>query len=467
MRGHSFANKGPCVRNPRDRRFVRTMGRPDVRSTLLWVAITLSVVQCQPALAAVYKCVGAGGAISYSDSPCDANPDRPTPQTTPVPSAGLDAARRVPVVPASSTAPVSSIDRKLHELLLLTQLSSQRSPGLSEIARSLVPRVDASLRDAPQDPRWGPLSTMIQADIRADVPQLGRSFADADQALLRALATQLTETDVDTLSSFFRSLPGVTYLQFQGEMRTVYAAAVRSVIGHVAAQTPISQSNTSSSVLKTRLALVSLEVDAASLLHAQDMAHSVSDPSPYAANGILPEQIAAVQGPALDALAAKYATALGSFESFDASPRTRHFFSIVGQPIAVQTAEIARATGEFEEAEAQKYGARWKVAYRRGIYAVALIPGLQGGRASGPAPQIRYARYASTRNGRSLDVTYVLQSACSRSYDSCSVACGNHLAGDPDFGHPKYCQISFQCDGHPLQQVRLPEGRSLTLACAP
>jgi len=88
-------------------------------------------------------------------------------------------------------------------------------------------------------------------------------------------------------------------------------------------------------------------------------------------------------------------------------------------------------------------------------------------RASGPAPQIRYARYASTRNGRSFDVTYVLQSACSRSYDSCSVACGNHLAGDPDFGHPKYCQISFQCDGHPLQQVRLSEGRSLTLACAP
>jgi hypothetical protein len=464
MRGHSFANKGYCVRKPSDRRFLRTIARLDGRAALPWVALTLSLIQCPVAVADVYKCVGVGGAISYSDSPCDPTPDRSAPQAAPEPSAGLDVARRVPVLPTSSTAPVDSLDRKIHELLLLTQLSSQRSPGLSEVARSLVPRVDSSLRDAPQDPRWGPLGNLIQADIRADVPQLGRSFADANQTLVRALASRMTETDVDTLSSFFRSLTGVAYLQFQGEMRTVYAAAVRSVVGHVAAQTPILQSTTSASVLKTRQTLVTLGVDAASLLHAQDLAHDVSDPSPYAANGILPEQITAVEAPALDAIAAKYSTALASFESFNASPTTRHFFSIVGQPIAAQTAAIARATSEFEDAEAEKYAARWKVAYRRGIYAVALIPGL---RASGPPPRIRNARYVSPRTGQGYDVTYVLQSACSRTSDSCSVACGNHLAGDPDFGHTKYCQISFQCDGHPMQQVRVSEGRSLTLACAP
>ncbi len=455
------------MRKPSDRRLARPTRLPNVRATLLWVTFSLALTQCQVALADIYKCVGAGGAISYSDSPCNSNPEGPPPPTAPQPAAGLDAARRVPIVPADAAAPVNSLDRKIHELLLLAQLSSQRSPGLADVARSLVPRVAPSLLDAPQDPRWVPLSNLIQADIRPDVPDLGRSFADADQALIKVLASQMKEADVDTLSSFFRSLMGVTYLQFQGEMRTVYASAVHSIVGHAATQTPISQSGANASVLKTRLTLVALGVEAANLLHAQDMAHNVSDPSPYAANGVLPEQIAAVEGPALDAIAAKYETALAAFESFSASPTTKRFYSIVGQPIATQSTQIAKAMSEFEDVEADKYVARWKAAYRRGIYVTAVIPGLAVPQGSGAAPQIRYARYASARNGRGFDVTYALQSGCPRLASSCRVACGNQLAGDPDFGFPKYCQISFQCDGRPLQSVRLSEGRNLTLACVP
>lgn len=439
--------------------------------SLLSLASAAALLHGGVASADVYKCVGADGTPSYSNLPCDSRTERPAPASAPDSSAAFGAARSVPVVPADS-APVSRVDRKIHELLLLTQLSTRESPGIAEIARSLVPRVDSNLRSAPQDPRFAPLSNMIQTDIRPDIPQLARSFADADQRLLRSLASAVPEAEVDALSSFFRSPTGVSYLQFLGEMRTVYADAVRSVLGHLAAQTPISQSSAGPALMQTRLTLVTLGVAAASLLHAQDMAHSLHDPSPYAADGILPEQIAAVEGPALDALAARFEAALAAFESFNAAPATRHFFSVVAQPIAAKTAEVETAMTEFGAAEEEKYGTRWKVAYRRGIYAVAVIPELAAAQASvavasGPTPLIRSARYTSPRTGRSFDVTNVLQSACRRTSGSCTVACGNQLAGDPDFGQVKYCQISFQCSGRAPQTVSVTEGRTLTLACSP
>ncbi len=458
------------MRKVSDCRTRRTSACIGLRSRLLSLTFAVALTQCEAASADVFKCVGVDGTPSYSNLPCDSHPERPAPQSTADPSARFGAARSVPVVPADSAAPVNSaLDRKVHELLLLTQLATRESPGLSEVAGFLVPRVDPNLTSASQDPRWGPLSNMIQADIRQDIGPLARSFADADQRLLRTLASRMQEAEVDALSNFFRSPTGVSYLQYLGQMRTVYADAVRSVLGHLAAQTPISQSSANPAVLNTRLTLVTLAVGAARLLHAQDMAHNVHDPSPYAADGILPEQIVAVEGRALDDIAARFEAALASFQSFNESSAATHFFSIVGEPIAAKTAETETAMREFSAAEEQRYAARWKVAYRRGIYVMAVIPELAGAGASpsGPAPQIRSAHYVSPRNGREFDVTSVLQSACRRTSGSCNVACGNQLAGDPDFGQVKYCQISFQCSGRPTQELRVSEGRTITLACAP
>jgi hypothetical protein len=426
----------------------------------------VALVQCELARAEVYKCVGADGTTTYSDSACDPKPERPVADSTASLSPKLSAARDVPVLPAGSAVPVSSFDRKIHELLLLTQLSARESPGVAEVADSLVPRVDSNLSTTPQDPRWAPLSRAIQADIRADMPQLGRAYADADQALVRAIGSQMKEADADTLLSFVHSPLGVSYLQFLGDMRTVYASAVRTVLGHVTSQTPISQSGVSPAVAQMRMRLITLASGAASLFRAQDMAHNAHDPLPYAPDGILAQQIAAVTGPGLDEIAARYGTALVEFESFSSSPSTRHFFSVVGPPVAAQMATTEAAMRGFSEAELEMYGTRWKVAYRRGIYYVAVVPGLVPAGAAGPMPQILRASYGSAR-GRTFDVTHVLETACPRGTNSCKVACGNQLAGDPDFGNVKYCQITFQCGAHPTQNLRMQEGRNVTLACAP
>jgi hypothetical protein len=436
------------------------------RPRLLWLATAVALVQCELAQAEIYKCVGADGTTTYSDIACDSKPDRPVADSAASPSPTLGAARNVPVLPADSAAPVSSFDRKIRELLLLTQLSARESPDLAEVAQSLMPRVDSSLAATPPDPRWAPLSRAIQADIRADIPQLGSAFAEADQSLIRTLGSQMQEADADTLLTFVHSPLGVSYLQFLGDMRAVYASAVRSVLGHMAAQTPISQSGVSPAVTQMRLRLIALATGAASLFRAQDMARSAHDPVPYAADGILPAQIAAVTGPGLDAIAARYGTALVDFESFNSSTPTRRFFSVVGRPIAAQMAATDAAMAAFTDAELEKYGARWKVGYQHGIYYVAVIPGTVVAGAGGPAPQILRASYGSSRLGRAFDVTNVLQAACRRG-DSCKVACGNQLAGDPDFGQVKYCQIAFQCGGHPMENVRMQEGRNVTLACAP
>lgn len=439
-----------------------------MRTPWLWLMTAAALMHCEASRADVYKCIGADGTTIYSDKACEPKPP-PAAQTATGTSGALSAARDVPVVPAEPAAPVSALDRKLHELLLLTQLSARESPGLAEVARTLVPRVDPQLSDGSQDPRWAPLSRAIQADVRADMPQLGHAFADADQSLLRTLGSRLREADADALLGFFRSSTGVAYLQFLGDMRAVYASAMRSVLSHAAAQTPISQPSASAGTTNKRLELVTLAFGASSLFRAQDVAHGVHDPAPYAADGILPQQIAAVAGAGLDAIAARYETALPEFESFNAAPPTRLFFSIVERPVATKTITTEAALRDFGNAEFEKYGTRWQVAYRRGIYYVAVVPGadLETSGFSGATPQIRSASYVSSRGGHALDVTHVLQSACRSGSGGCKVACGNQLAGDPDFGHVKYCQIAFQCSDRPLQSVRLTEGRSLTLACAP
>jgi hypothetical protein len=124
----------------------------------MWLAAAATLLQCTLVHAAVYKCIGPDGAPTYSDKVCDPKPAPPAAQSAPNPGSALGAARDVPVVAPEPAAPVSDVDRKLHELLVLTQVSARESPGLAEVARTLVPRVDPDLTDMSQDPRWAGLS---------------------------------------------------------------------------------------------------------------------------------------------------------------------------------------------------------------------------------------------------------------------------------------------------------------------
>jgi uncharacterized membrane protein len=82
-----------------------------------------------------------------------------------------------------------------------------------------------------------------------------------------------------------------------------------------------------------------------------------------------------------------------------------------------------------------------------------------------PAPRIVRAIYASPRGGRQFDVTQQLRASCANAPTSCMVTCGNQLAGDPDFGIRKRCEIAYRCGSAGTQSVQVLEGENLTLTC--
>jgi ankyrin repeat protein len=92
-------------------------------------------------------------------------------------------------------------------------------------------------------------------------------------------------------------------------------------------------------------------------------------------------------------------------------------------------------------------------------------PGSQSPAQGVAAPQIARALYVSPRNGRQLDVTAPLASRCSSTAISCAVSCNNELAGDPDVGQRKYCEITYRCGGGATQEFRIEEGETRALTC--
>jgi hypothetical protein len=80
-------------------------------------------------------------------------------------------------------------------------------------------------------------------------------------------------------------------------------------------------------------------------------------------------------------------------------------------------------------------------------------------------PQIASATYASPRNGRSFDFTTQLRAQCQAGAAGCVVLCTNDLAGDPDFGYGKTCEIQYRCGENPAQTLLIPEGRRERFRC--
>lgn len=80
-------------------------------------------------------------------------------------------------------------------------------------------------------------------------------------------------------------------------------------------------------------------------------------------------------------------------------------------------------------------------------------------------PQIVSATYASPRSGRSFDVTTQLRSRCQAGVAGCVVICTNDLAGDPDFGQVKTCEIHYRCGENPAQTLLISERRRERIRC--
>jgi len=75
------------------------------------------------------------------------------------------------------------------------------------------------------------------------------------------------------------------------------------------------------------------------------------------------------------------------------------------------------------------------------------------------------ATYSSPRSGRSLEFTRVIRSQCEGLQGVCNIRCGNQLAGDPDFGQVKSCEVIYSCEDGQTRTLRVQEGMNLQLRC--
>jgi hypothetical protein len=89
-----------------------------------------------------------------------------------------------------------------------------------------------------------------------------------------------------------------------------------------------------------------------------------------------------------------------------------------------------------------------------------------------PPPATRPARinigaatYSSPSSGRALEITRIIRAQCAGNEGPCSIRCGNQLAGDPDFGQVKSCQIIYTCGVSQTHTLKVQEVMTLQLRC--
>jgi hypothetical protein len=81
------------------------------------------------------------------------------------------------------------------------------------------------------------------------------------------------------------------------------------------------------------------------------------------------------------------------------------------------------------------------------------------------APEILRASYSSPRNHQSYDFTAKVRADCAATGARCPISCGNQLAGDPDPGQRKVCELSFRCDSGTPSLIQGDEGTRFVVGC--
>ncbi len=98
-------------------------------------------------------------------------------------------------------------------------------------------------------------------------------------------------------------------------------------------------------------------------------------------------------------------------------------------------------------------------------------PALRVRQAAEPGPRISAgidilaANYLSPRSGRSLEFNGIIRSQCEGLQGLCTVHCGNQLAGDPDDGQVKTCQVIYRCGDGQTRTLAVQEGMNLQFRC--
>jgi hypothetical protein len=307
--------------------------------------------------AAIFRCVDANGANTYSDKPC----------TSPEPSASVQSATMAKhgADKVAATVPVdSSQEVKASKILQALQLTS--APGtegaraqrtINLIAPDLVKQLDpANPAWTPQHPKWYVVLEFVKSDLRKDVASaLRASTLQTNQAVAHEYALHAKESDMDAMLLYLSSSEGARYITFQNELKSISNQALDSLM----AQEPITEDEPTEIVLKRRQQLLALGFDSR---FATDGGGPALGPSAPGSAAIL-KNTARREGTALDTLYSEYEGYLPAIATFNQSATAKHFFVSAEPALRTNMDLLSEIGATFASTEFTNYEQRWRAYY--------------------------------------------------------------------------------------------------------
>jgi hypothetical protein len=307
--------------------------------------------------AAIFRCVDASGANTYSDKPC-ASPEPSAP------AAGNPTAKHGEEKVPAPVAIDSAHEAKAAKILQALQLTS--APGtegaralrtINLIAPDLVKQLDpANPAWTPQHPKWHVVLEFVKSDLRKDVESaLRASTFRTNQAVAHEYAQHAKDLDMDAMLQYLNSPEGARYITFQNELKSISNQALDSLMS----QEPITADEPTEIVLKRRQQLLALGFDSR---FATDGGGPTLGPSAPGSDAIL-KNTARREGTALDTLYSEYEGYLPAIATFNQSATAKRFFVAAEPALRANMALSSEIGATFASTEFTDYEQRWRAYY--------------------------------------------------------------------------------------------------------
>jgi Domain of unknown function (DUF4124) len=301
--------------------------------------------------AAVFRCVDANGANTYSDRPCA--PTEGDNQGQAHAAASSDSEPQLNSPKAKKAARILDLLRiapSEPETFLLQRAVDDAAPDL---VQALDPD---NARWTPANAKWHSVLEFVKADLRRDVQTaLRHSANEMSRVTAQQFAARADEADLDAVLAFLGSGDGARYLALQSEVRHILYDALDSLL----AQESIPDEAPTAGTLRRRQDLLSLNLD-------YRIVKDGGGPPPSdleAGSAAVAEYSARHDGLALDALIYEYEPYLPQFHAFTDSPTAKKMFHALEPAMRTYMALSSTETTNFAEMELDKYFPRWRAVY--------------------------------------------------------------------------------------------------------
>ena len=304
--------------------------------------------------AAIFRCVDANGATTYSDRACDTKKDLDAAAAANDARGGSDTFAHRPDSPREKTA------AQILELLRIAPAEPETmvmQRTVDDAAPDLVKGLDPDNANwTPANGRWHTVSEFVKSDLRRDVQSSLRvSTSQVSRITAREYAARAKDFDMEAMLAFLKTPDGTRYVSFQNEIRP----QLYSALSAVQAQEPMPETAVSDVDLRQRKRLLAIALEYRVFKDGGGPSTAELRPG----SPTIMENAARREGTALDALYSEYEGFLIPLQTFADSDTAKHFYAAIEPALRTQLALSSTATTDFAEQEFDRYVQRWRAYY--------------------------------------------------------------------------------------------------------